>query len=248
MLLNKAIAAAVVTKSYGVTEISDKLLAFKASLETYRRVVHERVQGSKSVDERLRGDMEGWNKLESRLKDIKSKEIQDTINQEPSQPPSGSSTTPNTFNDKNITTERNAITIFTANMLAENPLERKRNAMGTASSASPVSELLCAQAEAVAGYVELMSLIPVGIAAAEAGLLTGVIAVGAGAAHWAHKGAYAAFANMFSIASGPDSATANRLRSELYQESASSYQRQLDVVAEAACPSYKKEMDTLALE
>ncbi|KAG9415030.1 hypothetical protein AC1031_008455 [Aphanomyces cochlioides] len=93
-----------------------------------------------------------------------------------------------------------------------------------------------------------MSLIPVGIAAAEAGLLTGVIAVGAGAAHWAHKGAYAAFANMFSIASGPDSATANRLRSELYQESASSYQRQLDVVAEAACPSYKKEMDTLALE
>ncbi|CAK4622337.1 hypothetical protein LEN26_015449 [Aphanomyces euteiches] len=53
---------------------------------------------------------------------------------------------------------------------------------------------------------------------------------------------------MFSIASGPDSATANRLRTELYQESASSYQRQLDVDAEAACPSYIKEMDTLALE
>ncbi|CAK5114910.1 unnamed protein product [Aphanomyces euteiches] len=261
MLLNKAIAAAFVTKTFGDNEILHKLLEFKASLETYRRVFHERIQDKKSVDERLRDEMDGWNKLESRLKDIKPKEIQDTTpsKQEPSQPPNGSSTTPNTFNDDNITTEMNAMTIFTANMLAENPLESKRNAMGTVARIARAIALgvvgvasfgvaLSAQAEAVAGYVELMSLIPAGIAVAEASALVGFVALGAGAAHLAQKGAFAAFANLFSIASGADSATANRVRSELYQESASSYQRQLDVIARAACPSYKKEMDTLALE
>ncbi|CAK4701669.1 unnamed protein product [Aphanomyces euteiches] len=195
MLLNKATAAAFVTKSFGVDEISVKLAAFIASLEEYRRVFHERIQDEKLVDERLRVDMDGWNKLKSRLNGIKPQE-----------------TLPNTFNDSNITTEMNAMTIFTANMLAENPLERKSNVIAAVAN--------------IAGAIGWGVL----------GIASFGIALGM-------------YELVRALGSSPDNSTASQLRSELYQESASSYQHQLGVIAKAACPSYKREMnDALELE
>ncbi|KAF0684248.1 Aste57867_23774 [Aphanomyces stellatus] len=252
MLLNKAIAAAVVTKSFDDNDISDLLMEFKESLGRYRRVVHGGIQDNKSsvVEERVAGDMAGWNGLETRLKEIQPRLDATSSDQ-------GGL---NTFNDKNITTEMNAMTIFTANMLAENHLgEVQTNVLATIGRIAGAVALgvlgvaslglgFGAGAVAVAGCVELVSLIPIGMAAAEAGFLASAIVVGAGAAHLAQKGAHSAFSSMFALASGADAATASRLRSELYQESASSYKKQLVVVASAATLNWKVDMDALDLE
>ncbi|KDO22780.1 hypothetical protein SPRG_12208 [Saprolegnia parasitica CBS 223.65] len=112
VLLNKAMSAAVVTKTLGKREISDNLRRFVRALEAYLTVVYTLAKANDAtidVAVTVAKDMQGWTGFAARLAAIKDRGTDEAG-------------TWNRLNDDNITADMNSLSIFTASVLSASHL------------------------------------------------------------------------------------------------------------------------------
>ncbi|KDO18685.1 hypothetical protein SPRG_15211 [Saprolegnia parasitica CBS 223.65] len=112
VLLNKAMSAAVVTKTLGKREISDNLHRFVRALEAYLTVVYTLAKANDAtidVAVKVVEDMQGWTGFAARLAAIKDRGTDEAG-------------TWNKLNDDNITADMNSLSIFTASVLSASHL------------------------------------------------------------------------------------------------------------------------------
>ncbi|EQC30175.1 hypothetical protein SDRG_12027 [Saprolegnia diclina VS20] len=116
VLLNKAMSAAVVTKTFGKNEIADKVADFVLAQRAYLEVVYKMAKANDStlnVETEVDNAMQGWIKFQKRMAKIQdhSEDTSDAPEE-----------TWNKFNDDNITADMNSLSIFTAMALSTNHL------------------------------------------------------------------------------------------------------------------------------
>ncbi|KAF0688361.1 Aste57867_20014 [Aphanomyces stellatus] len=237
MVINKAIAATVVTRSSGDDTIFHALVQFIAALRTYRTCVHEVAESKrtskitmpvdrrhknnqKTVDELVAEDMEGWDAMKKRLVESQAK---------------------NEFNDSNISTTMNALAISTAAMMSENHLPMVKNNPGMAYAdiiALGISMVVLGDGAGAA----IGPLVAPEMSAVLAASIGGGVGLGV-------DSAFTVFTKMLEHGSRSSEATGQRARSEMYQVNESSYKSQLETLAKTMnCTFDAATTDVLALE